>query len=49
MPVASPEGQLVVQLKKIRQSDGLPTPQEARGDMPILLGALGLDVDLMAI
>jgi hypothetical protein len=47
--ITSSEAQFIVYLKKVGQSYSLPRPQEARGHLPIFLGALGLDVDPMAI
>jgi len=45
--VAPSEHQSIVQLKEIRHPDSLPGAQEAAGDLPVLLTALGFDVDLM--
>lgn len=46
--VAAPEAKLIVELSKIRDAHGLPTPQEAGGHRVIGLGSLRLEIDRMA-
>jgi len=46
--VAAPEAQLVVELGKVRDAHGLPTPQETGGHRVIGLGSLRLEIDRMA-
>jgi hypothetical protein len=46
---AAMEGQGIVQLEKVRNAHDLPAPQNASGRLPVVLGPLALDVDLMGI
>lgn len=47
--VAAAETQLIVKEQKIRKPDDLPAAQKAAGNLPILFGALGLDVNPVAV
>ncbi len=47
--VASAEAQFVIKEQKIRQPHGLPATQQATGDQLIRFGALGFDINPMAI
>lgn len=47
--VAAAKAQFVVKEQKIRKPDDFPAAQQAAGNLPILFGALGLDIDLVAI
>ena len=48
MTVTPPKAEFIVKLKKVRQPDRFPAPEQAAGQLLIVLGSLGFNVDLMA-
>jgi len=48
VPVAATEAQGVIQLKKVGHPNGLPAPEQSRGDFAVLLGSLRFNVDPVA-
>ena len=48
MAIAAPKAELVVKLNEIRHTECFPAPQQACGNVAVLLGALSLDIDPMA-
>ena len=45
VPIAAVETQFIVKLQKIRRPYGLPGPDQAGGDLPVLFRSLRLDVN----